>query len=54
VVSLAILFEVPGAAIIAAAWLHQVPAPLALPGLAVLLLGVGLVVRSGARAVPVE
>jgi drug/metabolite transporter (DMT)-like permease len=54
VVSLAILFEVPGAAVIAAAWLHQVPAPVALPGLAVLLIGVGLVVRSGARAVPVE
>jgi drug/metabolite transporter (DMT)-like permease len=54
VVSLAILFEVPGAAIIAAAWLGQLPAPSALPGLLLLLAGVGLVVRAGARGVPVE
>jgi drug/metabolite transporter (DMT)-like permease len=54
VVSLAILFEVPGAALIAAVWLHQVPSPWALPGLAVLLLGIGIVVRGGGRAVPLE
>ena len=54
VVSLAILFEVPGAAVIAAVWLGQLPAPPALPGLGLLLLGIGIVVRAGARAVPVE
>jgi drug/metabolite transporter (DMT)-like permease len=54
VVSLAILFEVPGAALIAAVWLHQVPSLWALPGLAVLLLGIGIVVRGGGRAVPLE
>jgi drug/metabolite transporter (DMT)-like permease len=54
VVSLAILFEVPGAGLVAAAWLGQVPPLSALPGLVVLLAGVALVVRAGARAVPVE
>jgi drug/metabolite transporter (DMT)-like permease len=54
VVSLAILFEVPGAGLLAAVWLHQLPPPAALPGLLVLLVGVAVVVRAGARAVPVE
>ena len=54
VVSLAILFEVPGAALLAAVWLGQVPPVTALPGLLVLLVGVALVIRAGARAVPVE
>ncbi|HEX6756463.1 MAG TPA: DMT family transporter [Mycobacteriales bacterium] len=54
VVSLAILFEVPGAGLLAAVWLHQVPPLTALPGLVLLLLGIGLVARAGARAVPVE
>jgi drug/metabolite transporter (DMT)-like permease len=54
VVSLAILFEVPGATVIAAIWLGQSPAVSLLPGLALLLVGVGLVVRAGARGVPVE
>ena len=54
VVSLAILFEVPGAGLLAAVWLHQVPPLTALPGLVLLLLGIGLAVRAGARAVPVE
>jgi len=54
VVSLAILFEAPGAAIVAAIWLGQLPALTSLPGLALLLIGVGLVIRAGARAVPVE
>lgn len=53
-VSLAILFEVPGAALIAALWLHQYPAATALPGLSLLLAGVALVVRAGGRAVPAE
>ncbi len=53
-VSLVILFEVPGASLIAAAWLGQRPTWSAVPGLALLVAGVGLVVRAGARAVPVE
>lgn len=54
VVSLAILFEVPGAGLLAAVWLHQVPPATAIPGLLLLLLGIGLVIRAGARALPVE
>lgn len=54
VVSLAILFEVPGAGIIAAVWLRQLPTLAAVPGLLVLLAGLALVIRAGARAVPVE
>ncbi|MFL6130732.1 MAG: DMT family transporter [Mycobacteriales bacterium] len=54
VVSLAILFEVPGAILIAAIWLGQLPPAGTVPGLLVLLAGLALVVRSGARAVPVE
>jgi drug/metabolite transporter (DMT)-like permease len=54
VVSLAILFEAPGAALIAALWLHQLPPATALPGIAVLLAGLAIVIRAGARAVPVE
>lgn len=51
VVSLAILFEVPGAAIIAAVWLHQRPPWLAIPGMVLLLAGVAVVVAtSPARA----
>jgi drug/metabolite transporter (DMT)-like permease len=54
VVSLAILFEAPGAALIAALWLDQLPPATALPGIVVLLAGLAIVVRAGARAVPVE
>jgi len=54
VVSLAILFEAPGAAIIAAVWLDQLPPLSAVPGIVVLLIGLALVIRSGGRAVPVE
>ena len=58
VVSLSILFEVPGATLIAAAWLHQYPPAAAAPGLALLIGGVATVVsardRSAAPAVPVE
>ena len=48
VVSLAILFETPGAALLAAAFLQQVPPLAALPALVLLLAGLGLVVRGGA------
>ncbi len=54
VVSLAILFEVPGATIIAALTLHQPVHLVELPAAALLLAGLGLVVRSGARAIPAE
>jgi len=57
-VSMAILFEVPGAALIAALWLHQTPHAAAIPGLALLVAGVGLVLmarnRAVAPSVPVE
>jgi drug/metabolite transporter (DMT)-like permease len=46
VVSLALLLEIPGAALIAAAWLGQVPGPTAFAGLALILLGMVAVVRS--------
>jgi drug/metabolite transporter (DMT)-like permease len=49
-VSLTVLIEVPGAALIAALWLHQRPAAGALPGLALLLAGLIVVVRSRGRA----
>ncbi|MCW3816244.1 DMT family transporter [Micromonospora sp. DR5-3] len=49
-VSVLILLEAPGAALIAWVWLGQLPRPLALPGLALLLAGVAVVVLGGARA----
>ncbi|WP_262286976.1 DMT family transporter [Micromonospora sp. MA102] len=56
-ISVLILLEAPGAALIAGVWLGQLPRPLALPGLALLLAGVAVVVlggaRAGRRAVPV-
>jgi drug/metabolite transporter (DMT)-like permease len=51
VVSLAILFEVPGASLIALAWLHQHPPLAALPGLMLLVGGVGLVITARTRRV---
>ncbi|WP_210407967.1 DMT family transporter [Allokutzneria sp. NRRL B-24872] len=48
-VSLMILLEVPGAALIAWVWLGQVPRAGALPGLALLLLGVAVVIVAGTR-----
>ncbi|MGX6605191.1 DMT family transporter [Micromonosporaceae bacterium Da 78-11] len=49
-VSVLILLEVPGAALLAWAWLGQVPHTAALPGLALLLCGVIVVVLGAARA----
>jgi drug/metabolite transporter (DMT)-like permease len=49
-ISLLILLEVPGAALIAWLWLGQVPRPQALPGLVLLLVGLAVVVVTGARA----
>ena len=45
-VSLTVLIEVPGAALIAAVWLHQRPPASAIPGLVLLLIGLIVVVRS--------
>ncbi|MCS7482360.1 DMT family transporter [Umezawaea endophytica] len=49
-VSLLILLEVPGAALIAWLWLGQVPRPEALPGLVLLLTGIAVVVVTRSRA----
>jgi drug/metabolite transporter (DMT)-like permease len=49
VVSLALLLEIPGAALIAAAWLGQVPGPTAVGGLVLILSGMVLVVLSSPR-----
>ncbi|WP_204341677.1 DMT family transporter [Micromonospora terminaliae] len=49
-ISVLILLEAPGAALIAGVWLGQFPRPLALPGLALLLAGVAVVILGGARA----
>jgi len=54
VVSLAILFEVPGAVILALIFLGQTPPLAAVPGLLLLLSGLAIVLRSGTRSVPVE
>jgi drug/metabolite transporter (DMT)-like permease len=51
VVSLAILFEVPGASLIALVWLHQHPPVGAVPGLALLVAGVAVVVTTRTRRV---
>lgn len=49
-VSVLMLLEVPGAALVAWAWLGQTPRPAALPGLALLVTGVAVVVLGGPRA----
>jgi drug/metabolite transporter (DMT)-like permease len=52
VVSLAILFEMPGAAIVAAIWLGQVPPLAVVPAVALILAGLVIVVRSSRQDVP--
>jgi drug/metabolite transporter (DMT)-like permease len=54
VVSLAILFETPGAAVVAYLWLHQRPPLSALPGFVLLIVGLALVARVSSTAVSVE
>jgi drug/metabolite transporter (DMT)-like permease len=49
-VSLVMLLEVPTAALIAGLWLHQQPSWLAVPGIALLLAGAAVVVRSSRSA----
>jgi drug/metabolite transporter (DMT)-like permease len=57
-VSMLILLEIPGAALIAAVFLGQTPPLLALPAAVLLLTGLAIVIRAGSRAtvpaVPVE
>ncbi|WP_018351530.1 DMT family transporter [Longispora albida] len=50
VLSVLILLEVPGAALLGWAWLGQVPGLLALPGLVLLVGGIAVVVLSGRSA----
>ena len=58
VVSLAILFEVPGAALLAAAFLGQHPSWFAVPGMLLLLAGIGVVItardRTAEASLPAE
>lgn len=54
VVSLAILFEMPGATVIAAIALGQVPPLAILPAVALMFAGIVLVIRAGSRTVPSE
>ncbi len=55
VLSLTILLEIPGAALIAAVFLDQTPPLLAVPAAALLIAGLALVIRaSRTEAVPVE
>lgn len=54
VVSLAILFEMPGATIIAAITLGQLPPWGLIPAVALMFAGIVLVIRSGSRDVPTE
>jgi drug/metabolite transporter (DMT)-like permease len=54
VTSLAILLEMPGATIIAAVWLGQVPPPAIVPAVVLLFTGLVLVIRSGDPRVPSE
>ncbi|GAB3946585.1 hypothetical protein GCM10027614_40360 [Micromonospora vulcania] len=49
-VSVLMLLEVPGAALLGWVWLGQLPRPYALLGMALLLAGVAVVVLGGARA----
>jgi drug/metabolite transporter (DMT)-like permease len=51
-VSVLILLEAPGAALIAWVWLGQVPRPVSVLGIGLLLAGVAVVVLGGARGAP--
>lgn len=54
VVSMAILLELPGATLIAAVWLGQIPPPGIYPALALIFAGLILVIRSSSPRVPTE
>ncbi len=51
VISLTILLEIPGASLIAAVWLGQVPGPAAVVGLALILAGMAVVIRAAPPSV---
>ena len=50
VVSLAILLEMPGSTVIAAAWLGQVPSPMVIPAVVLLFIGIAVVISTTTRA----
>lgn len=52
VVSLVLLFEVPGAALIAAVWLGETPPLAVIPAIGLLLAGLGIVVSARSREAP--
>lgn len=52
VVSMAVLLEIPGAALIAAVFLGQTPPLLAIPAAVLLIAGLALVIRAGSRGAP--
>lgn len=52
VASLAILFEMPGATLIAAVWIGQTPPLIIIPAVALLFTGLVIVIRSGDRTRP--
>lgn len=54
VVSLVLLFEVPGAALVAWVWLGQTPSPTLVPAILLLLAGLAIVVVSATRSTPTE
>ena len=54
VTSLAILFEMPGATIIAAVWLGQVPPASIIPAVVLIFAGLVLVIRAGDPRTPTE
>ena len=54
VVSLAILFETPGAGLVAYLWLHQRPPLTAIPGIVLLFVGLVVVARSRGADQPAE
>lgn len=54
VVSLAILFELPGATLVAAVWLGQTPPLAVYPAMLMILIGLVMVIRSSGRQAPME
>lgn len=50
IVSLAILLEMPGATLVAAAWLGQVPPLAVVPAVVLLFIGISMVIRTTTRA----
>ena len=51
-IALALLFEVPGATLVAWVWPGQAPSPLVVPGTAMMLAGLAIVLRAGRGELP--